>query len=139
MLPKGGIIGLSQAKQANLAVLWLTMETEININANQDQQAVKAVRAGDANRYRELVQRHERRVFAVAWSRLGDHALMLDWNGAVSAQLAHKDERALLVPDRSGSAAAADLQKQVAASVESAWRHFRKGDASLAEHAVGAG
>src|SRR6185295_6607079 len=45
-------------------VLWLTMETERNINADQDQQAVKAVREGDAERYRELVQRHERQVFA---------------------------------------------------------------------------
>ena len=34
-----------------------------------------AVRGGDAERYRELVERHERRVFAVAWSRLGDAAL----------------------------------------------------------------
>lgn len=34
-----------------------------------------AVRGGDAERYRELVERHERRVYAVAWSRLGDAAL----------------------------------------------------------------
>lgn len=40
-----------------------------------DAQAVAAVRRGDAERYRELVERHERRVFAVAWSRLGDAAL----------------------------------------------------------------
>ena len=31
--------------------------------------------AGDAERYRELVERHERRVFAVARSRLGDTTL----------------------------------------------------------------
>ncbi|MGA2052173.1 MAG: RNA polymerase sigma factor [Opitutales bacterium] len=43
--------------------------------AGQDQQAVAAVRNGDAQRYRELVERHERRVYAVAWSRLGDAAL----------------------------------------------------------------
>jgi RNA polymerase sigma factor (sigma-70 family) len=43
--------------------------------AQQDEAAVAAVRGGDAERYRELVQRHERRVFAVAWSRLGDAAL----------------------------------------------------------------
>src|SRR5438270_1686389 len=54
------------------------METEINSNAEQDQQAVKAVREGDADRYRELMQRHERRVFAVAWSRLGDATLAED-------------------------------------------------------------
>ncbi len=41
----------------------------------QDESAVTAVRGGDAERYRELVERHERRVFAVAWSRLGDAAL----------------------------------------------------------------
>lgn len=44
----------------------------------QDQSAVAAVRNGDAERYRELVERHERRVFAVAWSRLGDAALAED-------------------------------------------------------------
>lgn len=41
----------------------------------QDRQAVAAVRQGDAARYRELVERHERRVYAVAWSRLGDAGL----------------------------------------------------------------
>jgi RNA polymerase sigma-70 factor, ECF subfamily len=51
------------------------METEIKIEANNDLQAVQAVRHGDAERYRELVERHERRVFAIAWSRLGDAAL----------------------------------------------------------------
>lgn len=40
-----------------------------------DQSAVAAVRAGDTERYRELVERHERRIFAVAWSRLGDATL----------------------------------------------------------------
>ncbi len=43
--------------------------------APQDESAVAAVRGGDTERYRELVERHERRVFAVAWSRLGDAAL----------------------------------------------------------------
>jgi RNA polymerase sigma-70 factor (ECF subfamily) len=43
--------------------------------AQQDESAVAAVRRGDAERYRELVERHERRVYAVAWSRLGDAAL----------------------------------------------------------------
>jgi RNA polymerase sigma-70 factor (ECF subfamily) len=41
----------------------------------QDEQAVAAVRQGDVARYRELVERHQRRVYAVAWSRLGDAAL----------------------------------------------------------------
>ena len=44
-------------------------------SAQLDETAVAAVRGGDAERYRELVERHERRVFAVAWSRLGDAAL----------------------------------------------------------------
>jgi len=40
-----------------------------------DESAVAAVRGGDVERYRELVERHERRVFAIAWSRLGDAAM----------------------------------------------------------------
>jgi len=51
------------------------MPTEMTSSAQQDESAVTAVRLGDAERYRELVERHERRVFAVAWSRLGDAAL----------------------------------------------------------------
>jgi RNA polymerase sigma factor (sigma-70 family) len=55
------------------------MQTEMSgiesPGAQQDEAAVTAVRGGDAERYRELVERHERRVFAVAWSRLGDAAL----------------------------------------------------------------
>ena len=43
--------------------------------SHEDQQAVTAVRDGDAERYSELVERHERRVYAIAWSRLGDAAL----------------------------------------------------------------
>ena len=37
-----------------------------------DAHAVDAIQAGDRERYRELVERHARRVYAVAWSRLGD-------------------------------------------------------------------
>jgi RNA polymerase sigma-70 factor, ECF subfamily len=44
-------------------------------HVGQDSAAVSAVRGGEVERYRELVERHERRVFAVAWSRLGDAAL----------------------------------------------------------------
>jgi RNA polymerase sigma factor (sigma-70 family) len=51
------------------------MTDSANSTAQQDESAVAAVRGGDAERYRELVERHERRVFAVAWSRLGDAAL----------------------------------------------------------------
>src|SRR5580698_2646750 len=51
------------------------MTDSANQTAQQDESAVAAVRGGDAERYRELVERHERRVFAVAWSRLGDAAL----------------------------------------------------------------
>ena len=36
-------------------------------HVGQDSAAVSAVRGGDVERYRELVERHERRVFAVAW------------------------------------------------------------------------
>lgn len=55
------------------------METEMTNSelpsAQQDESAVAAVRRGDAERYCELVERHERRVYAVAWSRLGNAAL----------------------------------------------------------------
>jgi len=51
------------------------MTDSANSTAQQDKSAVTAVRGGDAERYRELVERHERRVFAVAWSRLGDATL----------------------------------------------------------------
>ncbi len=51
------------------------MQTEAANFTEQDAQAVGAVRTGDAERYRELVERHERRVYAVAWSRLGDATL----------------------------------------------------------------
>ncbi len=51
------------------------MTGSANQSAHEDESAVAAVRGGDAERYRELVERHERRVFAVAWSRLGDAAL----------------------------------------------------------------
>ncbi len=43
-----------------------------------DEQAVAAVRQGDLNRYRELVERHQRLVFGIAWSRLGDAGLAED-------------------------------------------------------------
>ena len=51
------------------------MPTDMTSSAQQDESAVAAVRGGDAERYRDLVERHERRVYAVAWSRLGDAAL----------------------------------------------------------------
>ena len=54
------------------------MQTEMPSIALQDEQSVAAVRRGEADRYRELVERHERRVFAVAWSRLGNVALAED-------------------------------------------------------------
>ena len=53
----------------------IEMTDRANPSAEQDESAVAAVRGGDAERYRELVERHERRVYAVAWSRLGDAAL----------------------------------------------------------------
>lgn len=51
------------------------MTDSVHPAAQLDKSAVAAIRGGDAERYRELVERHERRVFAVAWSRLGDAAL----------------------------------------------------------------
>lgn len=45
---------------------------------NRDKMAVAAVKGGDVERYRELIERHERRVYAIAWSRLGDAALAED-------------------------------------------------------------
>jgi RNA polymerase sigma-70 factor (ECF subfamily) len=51
------------------------METELPNDPTRDAQSVLAVRRGDVERYRELVERHERRVYAVAWSRLGDAGL----------------------------------------------------------------
>lgn len=40
-----------------------------------DAQAVRAIREGDRERYRELVERYADKVYAVAWCRLGDPAL----------------------------------------------------------------
>jgi RNA polymerase sigma-70 factor (ECF subfamily) len=54
------------------------MPPEMTNSAEQDKSAVAAVRRGDAERYRELVERYERRVFALAWSRLGDATLAED-------------------------------------------------------------
>ena len=51
------------------------MEIEMTDSAEKDELAVAAVRDGDAERYRELVERYERQAYAVAWSRLGDAAL----------------------------------------------------------------
>lgn len=51
------------------------MTDTVNRDRQQDEASVAAVRGGDAERFRELVERHERRVYAVAWSRLGDAAL----------------------------------------------------------------
>ncbi len=52
------------------------MNSELKTDFSElDAESVLAVRNGDPERYRELVERHERRVFAVAWSRLGDPTL----------------------------------------------------------------
>lgn len=40
-----------------------------------DTEAIAAIRTGEIERYRELIERYERQVYAVAWSRLGDAAL----------------------------------------------------------------
>lgn len=49
--------------------------TDSATSTQNDEAAVAAVRRGDPERFRELVERHERRVYAVAWSRLGDATL----------------------------------------------------------------
>lgn len=52
------------------------METKsIDLEGTADSQAIAAIRDGDRERYRELVERYAPKVFAVAWSRLGDRAL----------------------------------------------------------------
>jgi len=43
--------------------------------AHPDALAVEAIRQGDRERFQELVERHADRVFAVAWSRLGNRDL----------------------------------------------------------------
>jgi RNA polymerase sigma factor (sigma-70 family) len=55
----------------------MQMQTEV-IETRSDEQIVDAVRRGNAEEYRQLVERYERRVYAVAWSRLGDANLAED-------------------------------------------------------------
>jgi RNA polymerase sigma-70 factor (ECF subfamily) len=43
-----------------------------------DVDAIQAVKNGDKDRYAELVQRHQRMVYAIVWSRLGDRDLCED-------------------------------------------------------------
>jgi RNA polymerase sigma-70 factor (ECF subfamily) len=43
-----------------------------------DTAALDAIRRGDTERYRELIERYERQVYGVAWSRLGDVELARD-------------------------------------------------------------
>lgn len=40
-----------------------------------DAEVVNAVKNGDRDAYRQLVERYQRMVFGIAWSRLGDHGL----------------------------------------------------------------
>ena len=42
------------------------------MDTERDLLAVEAIKNGDPQRYSELVERHEHRVYAVAWSQLGD-------------------------------------------------------------------
>ena len=43
-----------------------------------DAQSIAAVRTGEVDRFRELVERYQHHVYAVAWARLGDEALAED-------------------------------------------------------------
>jgi RNA polymerase sigma-70 factor (ECF subfamily) len=53
------------------------MNTTLSVthDLRADADAISAIREGDRDRYRELVERHAERVFAVAWCRLGDRDL----------------------------------------------------------------
>lgn len=53
----------------------MKMQGEAPNFCEQDAADVGAVRTGDLERYRALIERHQRRVYAVAWSRLGDPTL----------------------------------------------------------------
>ncbi len=50
----------------------MNAQTSETTAAEMDELAIEAVRNGDTERYGELVERHERKVYAVAWCRLGD-------------------------------------------------------------------
>jgi RNA polymerase sigma-70 factor (ECF subfamily) len=54
-----------------MASLQIVNET----GAHVDARAVEAIREGDPERYRELVDRYADKVFAIAWCRLGDRSL----------------------------------------------------------------
>ena len=43
-----------------------------------DTQAISAILHGDKNRYEEMVSRHKKMVYAIAWSHLGDRELSED-------------------------------------------------------------
>ncbi|MEN9674810.1 MAG: polymerase sigma factor SigW [Verrucomicrobiota bacterium] len=51
------------------------MTANLPTTASSDASAIAAVLEGDRERFRELVERYEDRVYAVAWSRLGDRSL----------------------------------------------------------------
>ena len=48
------------------------MQTTITEPAQLDADVIAAIKSGDRERYRELIERHEQKVYAVAWCRLGD-------------------------------------------------------------------
>ncbi len=50
-------------------------ELEPRATARSDAELIAGIRAGDAELFRELVERHGPAVFGIAWSRLGNHAL----------------------------------------------------------------
>ncbi|MCC6232677.1 MAG: sigma-70 family RNA polymerase sigma factor, partial [Verrucomicrobiales bacterium] len=52
-----------------------TLPTPSPTTTPNDADTVAAVRAGDTDRFQELVERHADRVYAVAWCRLGDRTL----------------------------------------------------------------
>jgi hypothetical protein len=61
------------ARSGRLMNTMQTVPRELSLDADAD--AVAAIRGGDRERYRELVERHSGKVFAVAWCRLGDRDL----------------------------------------------------------------
>jgi hypothetical protein len=64
-------------------------------------------------------------------------SLSLEENGSVDARLGVTDEEDLVALHGRALPEASDLENQVAVAVQSAWRHFREGNSTLAERGLG--
>jgi RNA polymerase sigma factor (sigma-70 family) len=67
----------------------------------EDARAINAVLRGDKERYAELIERHKRTVYAIAWSRLGDRDLADDVAQEAFVK-AYQCLRSLRKPDQFG-------------------------------------